>query len=161
MVGCLPKMQPDAVQSAQPRFVDELPRSDNRLVAQSENPSSINDFAAPQPSCDPSTLIQLKEQVQSLDILQEELIERNTQLSEELAQLKEFELKARSDMKTCDERVREAESRHQQVLERTRKTYEDLIADLRLQLADKEATIRSLGRPDSSPAPQKKPVPKP
>lgn len=82
----------------------------------------------------PQAFSALQEQVQSLDILSQELIDRNTELSEEVARLRRQELERKQEKLNCDLRLKEQSSRFEAQLERTRSTYEDMVEDLRKQL---------------------------
>lgn len=96
--------------------------------------------------CDMDTFLQLKEQTQSLDILTQELVDRNTELSSEVSRLRAFETQARSGEFNCNERMEGLKKEYEQRLERTRRTYEDLTAELTQKLKRAEEELAALRR---------------
>ncbi|TVQ78802.1 MAG: hypothetical protein EA369_05980 [Bradymonadales bacterium] len=84
--------------------------------------------------CRPETLANLREHIRSLDILSQELVDRNTELSQEVARLRTLETERGRASLDCDRRLREQATDYEQQLERTRATYEDMIETLRKQL---------------------------
>ena len=85
--ACVPKTEYDDRQ-------DELAQTQAELDATKEQ--SI--------TCDANTIMQLREQAQSLDLLSQELIERNTRVSKEVARLKVFEGIANNAAQVCEDR---------------------------------------------------------
>ena len=94
--------------------------------------------------CDPDTFIQLREQTQSLDVLTQELVERNTELSNEVARLRPFEARFRDQEQQCKRQTDELRSSYESQVQRTKATYEDLIKELEAKIkrleADREAS---------------------
>lgn len=112
--------------------------------------------------CDKDTAIQLREQVQSLDLLQQELVDRNTELSKEVARLRVVESQAKADGLSCEKKIQEAQADGEGKLQRTRATYEDLIKELKSevqklkdQLAAAQATAEA-SKAAKKPAAKKK-----
>lgn len=99
-----------------------------------------------QTECDPDTFLQLKEQAQSLDILQQELLDRNTELSEEVARLRVYEAQAKSQDMSCGKKLEDQASEYEAQISRTKETYDDLIKDLRSQIRDKDGEIAAYRR---------------
>lgn len=81
--------------------------------------------------CDKDTMIQLREQAQSLDLLSQELVDRNTELSKEVSRLQAFERDTKAKDRDCEARMADMQSSHDEQLKRTRATYEDLLKELR------------------------------
>jgi len=94
--------------------------------------------------CDPNLFLQMKEQTQSLDLLSQELLERNTELSKEVARLKSFETEARTKDQSCSNQLEGQAKDHADKTERLRRTYEDLIRELRLEVRRLEAEVAKL-----------------
>ena len=84
--------------------------------------------------CDPNAFLQLKEQSQSLDLLTQELVDRNTELSKEVARLRTMESTCKGKDQECSDRVDTLQKEAREKEERLRRTYEDLIKELRLQV---------------------------
>jgi hypothetical protein len=83
--------------------------------------------------CDKNVVMQLREQAQSLDLLQQELIERNTELSKEVAKLRVFESQSKLDQLTCDKKLANAKEEEEGRIQRIRATYEDVIKELKAE----------------------------
>jgi len=86
-------------------------------------------------TCDANTIMQLREQAQSLDLLSQELIERNTRLSKEVARLKVFEGTANNAAQVCEGRLSSRDLEWEEKLVRTRETFEDLLDEKNKQIA--------------------------
>jgi len=84
--------------------------------------------------CNPELLSELREQIQSLDHLSQELIDRNTELSREVARLRRREAEAGRQGLECSARLQRQAENYEGQLERTRTTYEDMIEELRKQI---------------------------
>jgi hypothetical protein len=91
--------------------------------------------------CDPNLFLQMKEQTQSLDLLSQELLERNTELSKEVARLKSFETEARTKDQSCTAQLEIQAKDHGDKAERLRRTYEDLVRELRLEIRRLEDVV--------------------
>lgn len=107
--------------------------------------------------CDRDVAIQLREQVQSLDLLQQELVDRNTELSKEVARLKVVESQTKTQAAECEKQIHDALSDGEGKLQRTRATYEDLIKEqkeeirrLREQLAAAQQATEAAKTPKKS-----------
>lgn len=107
--------------------------------------------------CDPDTFIQLKEQTQSLDVLTQELVERNTALSNEVARLRPYEAKFRELELQSAKQSQEVRQGMEAQVERTKRTYEDLIAELEKKVKRLEEQLAAAKKP----APAKKAPAKP
>jgi len=91
--------------------------------------------------CDPNLFLQMKEQTQSLDLLSQELLERNTELSKEVARLKNFETEAKTKDQSCTAQLTAQANDHGDKTERLRRTYEDLVKELRLEIRRLEDVV--------------------
>lgn len=103
-------------------------------------------------ACDPNVMIQMKEQSQSLDLLTQELVDRNTELSKEVARLRSVETSAKSQEQECGQKLNQMEKDSEAKIERTRRTYEDLIKELRAQIAKLEAAAQAPAPVPAKPA---------
>lgn len=103
--------------------------------------------------CDPDTFIQLKEQTQSLDVLTQELVERNTELSNEVGRLRPFEARFRDQDQQCKRLTDELKQGFEGQIQRTRSTYDDLIRELESKVRRLEADLEAA----RSAQPSKKP----
>jgi predicted nuclease with TOPRIM domain len=99
--------------------------------------------------CNPSALIELREQAQSLDILTQEFLNRNTELSEEVARLRVYEAQVKNSNLQCDERLNSLRQDYESRLSRTRKTFEDLVSELRKEISELNAKVQSGEAPKS------------
>lgn len=95
-----------------------------------DSEAQVKSLEQNQDVCDPDTMIQLREQTQSLDVLTQELVERNTQLSNEVGRLRPFEARFRDQEMQCKKQGDEIRSSFEGQLQRTKATYEDLIKEL-------------------------------
>jgi hypothetical protein len=93
--------------------------------------------------CDPDTFIQLKEQTQSLDVLTQELVERNTELSNEVGRLRPFEARFRDQDQQCKRLTDELKQGFEGQIQRTRATYDDLIRELESKVKKLEADLEA------------------
>ncbi len=91
--------------------------------------------------CDPNLFLQMKEQTQSLDLLSQELLERNTELSKEVSRLKNFETEAKTKDQSCTAQLATQAKDHGDKAERLRRTYEDLVKELRLEIRRLEDVV--------------------
>jgi chromosome segregation ATPase len=107
--------------------------------------------------CDPNTFLQLKEQAQSIDLLSQELVDRNTELSREVARLRGVETTCRSQEQDWGAKLNACEQETKDRAERLRKTYEDLVKELKGQISTLEAQVKQL---QSAKVPASKPKPK-
>jgi hypothetical protein len=89
--------------------------------------------------CNTQSFTALQDQVKSLDVLSQELVDRNTELSEEVARLRRQEAERGRQGLDCQERLRKQAADYEQQLERTRLTYEDMVDELRKQLQRQQA----------------------
>lgn len=113
-------------------------------------------------ACDPNVMIQMKEQSQSLDLLTQELVDRNTELSKEVARLRSVETNCKSQDQECGQRLNQMEKDSEAKIDRTRRTYEDLIKELRAQIAKLEAAAQAPAKPSKAPSSKSdKPAEKP
>ncbi|MBN8554768.1 MAG: hypothetical protein J0L93_04925 [Deltaproteobacteria bacterium] len=112
--ACVPKTQFDD-QQAKLKEVQEKLRD-------AEDASNV---------CDKNTVMQLREQAQSLDLLQQELVDRNTELSKEVARLRVFESQSKNDQTTCEKKLEEAKEAEEARVQRVRATFEDMIKELK------------------------------
>ena len=136
---------------------------DNQKAQLKETQSKLREVEDRSKECDRDTFLQLKEQVQSLDILSQELVDRNTELSKEVARLKVFEASSKTENLSCDKKIEAKEGECQGKLDRVRGTYEDLVNELKSENAKLKAEIEKL---KAKPAPaalapnKKAPAPK-
>jgi chromosome segregation ATPase len=113
--------------------------------------------------CDKDVAVQLREQVQSLDLLQQELVDRNTELSKEVARLRVVESQAKAQEAACDKKSQDLREEGDGKMQRTRATYEDLIKELKAEnqkLRDQLAAIQAAAEAAKTvkkPAPRSKP----
>lgn len=106
--------------------------------------AQIKELADQADQCDPDTFLQLQEQAQSLDILQQELIDRNTQLSDEVARLRVYESQVKGADLSCDKRINDLKEQYEGRLDRTKATYEDLIQEQKNKLEEANSKITEL-----------------
>jgi len=92
--------------------------------------------------CDPNDFIQLKEQAQSLDLLSQELVDRNTELSKEVARLRTVEAACKSEESDCQRKLDALKADFESKIERTQKSYEDLIRELRVQVRTAQEALQ-------------------
>ena len=118
IVACVPKTQ---YQDQQAR----LEEAQSKLRAIENNTSE----------CDKDMYIQLREQAQSLELLNQELLDRNTELSKENSTLKTTHSQGKADSQSCDIRLEKQSRENDEKLRRARVTYEDLIKELNLEVA--------------------------
>lgn len=85
--------------------------------------------------CDPNAFVQLKEQSQSLDLLTQELVDRNTELSKEVARLRAIETSCKASEQGWTGERQKADQEFTAKEERIRRTYEDLIKELRAEIS--------------------------
>jgi len=116
--------------------------------------AQLKSFEQTQTVCDPDTFLQLKEQAQSLDILQQELLDRNTELSEEVARLRIYEAQAKSQDMSCEKKLEIQASEYEGQISRIKETYDDLVKDLKNQIRDKDVEIASYRRQLTSEKPK-------
>ncbi len=119
-----------------------------------EAEAQVKSLEQNQQECDPDTFIQLREQTQSLDVLTQELVERNTQLSNEVARLRPFEARFRDQENQCKGQTDEIRNSYEAQLVRTKATYEDLIKELEAKI---KALEGELDNAKKAPAPKKAP----
>lgn len=111
--------------------------------------------------CDPNLYLQFKEQAQSLDVLMQELVDRNTELSKEVARLKALEGAQKGEESACDLRIKELERAANGKLDRTRATYEDLLREHKREQEKLAAKVQELTQKlEDARKPAKKPAPK-
>lgn len=115
--------------------------------------------------CDRDTLIQLREQAQSLDLLSQELVERNTELSKEVARLRTLETSTKSREMLFQKQIEEERADAEGRVERVRATYEDLIRELKMenkrlksQLDEAEVNLQKALSANSAPAKKSTPA---
>jgi len=89
--------------------------------------------------CNPQTLSELKAHIQSLDVLSQELIDRNTELSREVARLRTREAELGRQDLNCNQRLEQQAAQFEEQLARTRRTYEDMVEELRKRIRSLEA----------------------
>ncbi len=124
MGGCVPKTQYEDQQS--------------KLVDAQEKLRSLE---ASTVDCDKDMFLQLKEQAQALDLLTQELVERNTDLSKEVARLKVSESQGRAEDEACGRKLNAQSADYEGKIQRTRDTYEDLIKQLKDEVAKLRETL--------------------
>jgi|GEM_PF-5923042 len=124
LVACVPKTQYEDQQQ-------EL----------TETKAELKNMKQTKAGCDPDAYLEMKNQAQSLDILQQELIDRNTQLAQEVARLRVYETEVKNGDLTCDKKMDALRQDFEDQLKRTRETDQDLIADLRKQVNQKNQQI--------------------
>src|SRR4051794_31056729 len=88
LLSCVPKTQYEDQQA-------KLQEAQTKLKALQESSAD----------CDKDLFLQLREQAQSLDLLTQELVDRNTELSKEVARLRVYESAQKSEGSTCDRKV--------------------------------------------------------
>lgn len=118
--------------------------------------AKIKALEATKSECDPNTLAELREQTQSLDILQQELVDRNTELAEEVARLRAYESQVKSGNLSCESKLNALERDYEGRLLRTKATYEDLIQDYKAQIAEKNAELATYKKASEAKKPAKK-----
>lgn len=128
-----------------------------------EAKAKVREMQAEVQECDPDMFIQLKEQAQSLDILTQELVDRNTELAGEVSRLRAYETQVKGGNLSCEKKIQAITEDYEGRLSRTRVTYEDLIKELngRIKEIEKEnAALRRAGAKSGggkTPAATKKP----
>ncbi len=132
VVGCVPKTQYDDQQS-------RLDEAQAKLKAFENNTAE----------CDKDTFMQLREQAQSMELLNQELLSRNTELSKEIARLKVSDSQSRAEDLTCSRRMESQAREFEEKLSRTQATYEDLVRDLKLQV--EQLKSESHAKPKANP----------
>ena len=115
--GCVPALQYDDQQ-------DKLRNAQEK----------IKEMELSSQECDRSVFIQMKEQAQSLDLLSQELVDRNTELSKEVARLRPLEISAKTQEQAQERKLQEEKASCEARVERTRVTYEDRIKDLKSEI---------------------------
>lgn len=115
-VGCVPKTQ----------YEDQRAKLE-------EMQAKLRSIEASNVECDKDLFLQLKEQAQSMDLLTQELVDRNTELSKEVSRLKVIESQAKIEGEACDRKMAASVAEYEAKLERTRETYEDLIKQLKAE----------------------------
>lgn len=115
-----------------------------------ETQAALREMEHTNQECNPNTFLELKEQAQSLDILTQELLERNTELSEEVSRLRLYESQVKNQDLGCEKRLVEQREEYEARLSRTRQTYEDLLADIRKQNDQLESELRQLKAPPAT-----------
>ncbi len=127
-----------------------------------DSEAQLKSLEQTQEVCDPDTMIQLREQTQSLDVLTQELVERNTQLSNEVGRLRPFEARFRDQEMQCKKQGDEIRSSFEGQLQRTKVTYEDLIKELQAKVKNLQAELdaKKAEKPKKS-APKASSAPKP
>jgi len=113
--------------------------------------AQLEEIKQAQTDCDPEAFIRLKEQAQSLDVLQQELLDRNTELSNEVARLRVLEGQSKLGSQECEGRLAEQRAAFEAQLDRVKVTYEDTINELRNQIRERDAQIASLKAAKSTP----------
>ncbi len=108
-------------------------RYDDQEARLKDAQSKLQQYEPSSAECDRDTFMQLREQVQSLDLLSQELVDRNTELSKEVARLKVFEAASKGDAHSCDKRIEGSQAECDAKLDRARSTYEDLINELKAE----------------------------
>lgn len=103
--------------------------------------------------CSPSAMIELREQAQSLDILTQEFLNRNTELSEEVARLRVYEAQVKNMNLQCEGRLNSLKQDYESKLSRTRQTYDDLVAELKKEVSELQKKLKSTEAPKSSKKP--------
>lgn len=116
--------------------------------------AQLDEIKQVQTGCDPEAYVRLKEQAQSLDVLQQELLDRNTELSNEVARLRLLEGQSKLGNQDCENRLSDQRSEFEAQLGRVKATYEDTIKELRTQISEREAEIASLKASQASRAPK-------
>ena len=124
--ACVPKTQYEDQQA-------KLDEAQMRLKSFENNTSE----------CDKDMYLQLKEQAQSLELLNQELLDRNTELSKENSRLKASDSQVKSDNQSCDIRLEKQSKENEEKLRRARTTYDDLIKELNQELARLKALQES------------------
>lgn len=114
---------------------------EDQKVKLKETEEKLREVEEQAKDCDPNEFIQLKEQAQSLDLLSQELVDRNTELSKEVSRLRSVETICKSDEKDCVKKLEAQKAEFEAKIERTQKTYEDLIRELRAQVKKAEEAL--------------------
>lgn len=139
LAGCVPKTQ-----------------YEDQQLKLKETQANLRQLEQTSQECNPNAFIELKEQAQSLDILTQELLNRNTELSEEVARLRVYESQVKSQNFQCDKQLSQAREDCEQRLARTRQTYEDLVAELRKRLSQAEKELAGLKGAAAAPKSEEK-----
>jgi len=128
-----------------------------------DSEAQLKSLEQTQEVCDPDTMIQLREQTQSLDVLTQELVERNTQLSNEVGRLRPFEARFRDQEMQCKKQGDEIRNSFEGQLQRTKATYEDLIKELesRAKKLEEELEAKKAEKPKKPSAKAENPAPRP
>lgn len=128
-----------------------------------DSEAQLKSLEQTQEVCDPDTMIQLREQTQSLDVLTQELVERNTQLSNEVGRLRPFEARFRDQEMQCKKQGDEIRNSFEGQLQRTKATYEDLIKELesRAKKLEEELEAKKAEKPKKPSAKAENPGPRP
>ena len=111
-----------------------------------EAQDQVKDLQQSVQECDPDTFTQLREQAQSLDILTNELVTRNTELSNENARLRVFEAKMKEQEQGCNRQADALRLEYEGKNQRTKATYEDMIKELQAKikrLEDENQALKS------------------
>lgn len=119
---------------------------EDQQVQLREAQAQLRQVAAEAKDCDMDTFLQMREQAQSLDLLTAELVDRNTELANEVARLRTFETQTRSRDLDCDGRIQNLNQEYEQRLQRTRATYDDMVRDLNARIRALEAENAALRR---------------
>ncbi len=107
---------------------------DDQQTRLKETQDKLKEVEANASECDPNAFLQLKEQSQSLDLLTQELVDRNTELSKEVARLRVVETEFKAKDKDYADKTMALEKDFADKEARLRRTYEDLIKELRGQI---------------------------
>ncbi len=142
--GCVPKTQYDDQES--------------RLQ---EAQAKLKSFENNSAECDPDMYLQLREQAQSLELLNQELLDRNTQLSAENSRIKSSEAQSKTEGQSCDLRMERQAREYDERLSRARATYEDLIKELRQEVVKLKATSAKPKPTKTKPTVKASPSPSP
>ena len=95
-------------------------------------------------NCNPDLYLELRDQIQSLDILTQELIDRNTVLSQEVARLKVYEGGAAKEKQECEGALSDKDKECEYKFSRTRATYNDFVIDLQKEIEYLKKKIETL-----------------
>lgn len=119
-----------------------------------EAQAKLDSLANDSSECDKDTFMQLREQAQSLELLNQELLGRNTELAKENSRLKVVDSQSRAEESVCDRRLQERDREWEGKLSRTKETFDDLVKELKAEInrlkADLEAARAASSRPKSS-----------
>ena len=84
--------------------------------------------------CDTATLVEYREQTQSLDMLAQELLQKNAKLSREVARLTVVEGSVKAEATKCNAQIGAKDAEWEAKLARTRATFEDLLAEKKKEI---------------------------